>query len=121
MNKDLKTWWEELRQDVTLYLDAKTQLTKIQAYEKIAKVVGVVISFFILALLVGFVIIFILIMLGSWVTQLTGSVAIGMSSVAFVVAAAFILLVIKRKTWLQQPITNKVVEALYDEDEKHQS
>lgn len=120
MEKDLKSWWDELKKDFSIYLDAKTQLTKIQVYEKIAKVVGVVISFFVLALLVIFVIAFVLIMIGSWVTALTGSVSIGMSSVAMILIISFALLAIKRKTWLEHPITNSVIDALYDEDSPHE-
>jgi len=115
--KKLGDWFNELREDVTTYLRARAQLTKIEAYEKIAKVVGVVISFFILALLVGFAIIFILIMFGSWITQLTGSPAIGFSSVALLVIGLFIFLLVKRKSVLEKPVSNFVIEALFDEEE----
>jgi hypothetical protein len=115
--KKLSDWFNELREDLSMYLRARAQLTKIEAYEKIAKVVGVIISFFILALLVGFVIIFILIMIGSWVVQLTGSVAIGFSSVAMLVIGSFIFLLVKRKSVLEKPVSNWVIEALFDEEQ----
>ncbi|HYV91295.1 MAG TPA: phage holin family protein [Chitinophagales bacterium] len=115
--KNLGTWWKELREELTEYLKARAQLTKLEAYEKIAKVVGVMISFFILALLVGFVIIFILIMIGSWIAELTGRVAIGFSSVALLVVGLFIFLSVKRKSVLEKPVSRRVIEALFDEEE----
>ncbi len=115
--KNLHEWWIELRDDLNTYLRARAQLTKLEAYEKIAKIIGVMISFFILALLVGFVIIFILIMVGSWIVQLTGSVAIGFSSVAALVICLFIFLAVKRKSVLEKPVSRRVIEALFDEEE----
>lgn len=116
-DKNLSSWWNEVREDVATYLRARAQLTKLEAYEKIAKVVGVIVSFFILALLVGFVIVSILIMIGSWIGELTGSSSIGYSSVAFLVVGLFIFLSVKRKSVLEKPISNWVVEALVDEEE----
>ena len=117
MDKDFSTWWKEVREDVTKYLEARGKLTKIQAYEKISKITGVLISFIILAFIVGFVIIFLLLMIGSWIQALTGSVAIGFSSVAVLVIALFVFLSLKRKTVLEKPITRRVIEALYDEED----
>jgi len=115
--KNLITWWNELREEFTAYLRARAQLTKLEAYEKIAKVTGVMISFIILAFLVAFVIIFILIMIGSWIVQLTGSVAIGFSSVALLVIGLFIFLSVKRKSVLEKPVSRRVLEALLDDEE----
>src|SRR5262245_53796233 len=117
MDKDFATWWKEVREDVAKYLEARGKLTKIQAYEKISKITGVLISFIILAFIVGFVIIFLLLMIGSWIEALTGSVAIGFSSVAFLVVALFVFLSVKRKTVLERPISKSVIEALYDEED----
>jgi hypothetical protein len=116
-DKDFQTWWHALREDITTYLRARVQLTKLEAYEKISRVMGVMISFFILALLVGFVIIFLLIMVGSWITELTNSIALGFSVVGLLVIGLFIFLFIKRKNVLERPIATAVLEALYDEDE----
>ena len=115
--KNLIAWWNELREDVTTYLRARAQLTKFEAYEKIAKVIGVMISFFILAFLVAFVIIFILIMIGSWIVQLTGSVAVGFSSIALLMIGLFIFLSVKRKSVLERPVSKWVIKALFDEEE----
>lgn len=117
MEKDFSSWWKEVREDVSKYLEARGKLTKIQAYEKIAKVTGVMISFLILSFLVGFVIVFLLIMVGSWVVALTDSVAIGFSSVALIVIGIFIFLALKRKTVLERPITGWIIQALYDEED----
>ena len=117
MEKDFSSWWKEVREDVSNYLQARGKLTKIQAYEKIAKVTSVIISFLILAFLVGFVIIFLLLMIGSWVAQLTNSTTIGVSSVAILVIGFFIFLAVKRKSVLERPITGWIIEALYDEED----
>ena len=115
--KDLHTWFQEVREDLTTYLQARVKLTKLEAYEKIAKIIGVMISFFILALLVGVLIIFILIMVGSWITQLTGSVAIGFSSIALLVTGLLIFLAVKRKSVLEKPVSKWVIAALFDEED----
>lgn len=117
MEKDFSSWWKEVREDVSNYLQARGKLTKIQAYEKIAKVTSVIISFLILAFLVGFVIIFLLLMIGSWVAQLTNSTTIGVSSVAVLVIGFFIFLAAKRKSVLERPITGWIIQALYDEED----
>ena len=116
MDRDFKSWWEDVKKDLAAYLQAKGELTKLQAYEKIARIVGVVISFLILGFLVGFVIIFLLLMLGSWIVELTGSVAIGISSVALLVIASFVFLLIRRKAILEKPITNRVLDAMFDDE-----
>src|SRR6476659_6691093 len=107
--KDLHTWFQEVREDLTTYLQARVKLTKLEAYEKIAKIIGVMISFFILALLVGVLIIFILIMVGSWITQLTGSVALGFSSIALLVTGLLIFLGVIRKNVLEKTVSKRVI------------
>ncbi len=118
MDKDFSTWWKAVREDVTNYLQAKANLTKIQAYEKVSKVTGVMASFLILALLAGFVIVFLLIMIGSWITALTHSNVTGYSSVALLILGLFLLLLFKRKSVLEKPIAEKVIEALYEEEQE---
>ena len=117
MEKDFSTWWKEVREDLSAYLEARGNLTKIQAYEKIGKITGVVVSFVVLGILVGFVILFILLMIGSWISELTDSTAIGISSVAVMMIGMLIFLVVKRKTVLEKPVTEGVMEALYDEED----
>ena len=123
MEKDFSTWWKEVREDVSAYLQARGDLTKIQAYEKIGKVTGVMISFIVIGILVGFVILFILLMIGSWIAALTDSTSIGISSVAVMMIAILVFLFIKRKTVLEKPVTERVIEALYDEEDfiKHKN
>lgn len=115
MEKDLRSWWNEVKEDVAAYLKARGNLTKIQAYEKVGKVTGVMVSFLILALLASFVLICLLVLVGSWIGELTHSNVIGFSVVAGLAAAIFILLLVKRKRWLETPVTIKVIEALYED------
>lgn len=115
--KDLHTWFQEVREDLTTYLQARAKLTKLEAYEKVAKVMGVLISFFILALLVGILIVFILITLGGWIAKITGSDAIGFTSIVLLVTALLIFLSVKRKTVLEKPVSKWVIAALFDEEE----
>jgi len=117
MANDFSTWWEEVKEDLSGYLQARGKLTKIQAYEKIAKITGVMVSFIILAFIVVFVIIFVLIMVGSWIYDLTGSAAIGFSSVALLVVGLFVFLLLKRKTMLEIPVSRGVITALYEEED----
>jgi hypothetical protein len=117
MEKDFSDWWKEVREDVANYLAARGNLTRIQAYEKVAKVTGVLVSFVILAFLFGFLIVFMLIMVGSWIAELTGSTVLGYTSVALLLFALFFLLAFNRKSMLEKPFTEKVIEALYDEED----
>jgi hypothetical protein len=117
MEKNSSAWWEEVKQDISAYLQARAQLTKIQAYEKIAKVTSVMISFFILALLAGLMLVFALLMLGVWISELTHSVGLGSTSVAAAVIGLFIYLSIKRKQVLEKPLSNRIIEALYEEED----
>jgi hypothetical protein len=117
MEKDLSDWWKEVREDVANYLAARGNLTRIQAYEKVGKVTGVLVSFLILAFISGFVIVFLLIMVGSWIAALTDSIVLGYSSVAMLVLSLFIFLAVKRKSVLEKPVTEKVIDALYEEED----
>lgn len=116
MQEEEKSFLIHLREAVADYLQARLQLTKVQAFEKIAKVTGIVFSMLIVALLACFTVLFVGLMLGFLIADLTHSNAIGFSVVGglFIIMLAF--LIIKREGILEKPIAEKIIKELFEDD-----
>ena len=112
-----KSFLSQLRDAGAAYFQAKLELTKIQAYEKIAKVTGVVFSLLIISLLACFTILFVGLMLGFLISDLVGSNAIGFSVIGVVFIILMVILVMKRESILEKPITEKIIVELFEEKE----
>ena len=117
MTEDKKSILTQLREAGAEYLHARLQLTKLQAYEKIARITGIVFSFLIISLLACFTILFAGLMLGFVISDLVHSNAIGFSVIGVAFIILFIFLVMKRETILEKPIAEKVIKELFEEPE----
>ena len=116
MEDEPKSFLTQLRDAGAEYLQAKVQLTKVQAFEKIARVTGIVFSLLIVVLLSCFTVVFIGLMLGFLIADLTHSNAIGFSVIAGIFILLLIILVVKRESILEKPIAEKVVKELFEEE-----
>lgn len=121
MEDESKSFLTQLREAGTEYLEAKVQLTKVQAFEKISRVTGIVFSLLIIVLLSCFTVVFIGLMLGFLIADLTHSNAIGFSVIAGVFMLFLIILVLKRESILEKPIAEKVVKELFEEENEKDS
>jgi hypothetical protein len=105
-----------LRDAGSEYLQARLQLTKLQAFEKIARVTGIIFSMMIISLVGCFTIVFVGLMGGFLLSDLTHSNAIGFSIVGVLFVLLFVILIINREKLLEKPIAEKVVRELFEDE-----
>jgi len=116
MQEEEKSFLTQLREAVADYLQVRLQLTKVQAFEKIAKVTGIVFSLLIIALLSCFTILFVGLMLGFLIADLTNSNAIGFSVIGVLFISMLAFLALKRESILEKPIAEKIIKELFEDD-----
>lgn len=114
--ENLKSVLSQLRDAGSEYFQARLQLTKLQAFEKIARVTGIVFSLLIISLVGCFTIVFVGLMSGFLISDLTNSNAIGFSVVGVLFVILFIILIINREKLLEKPIAEKVVRELFEDE-----
>lgn len=111
-----KSFIWQLRDAGAEYLQARLQLSRVHVFGKIAKVTAVILSFLIIALLACFTVVFIGLMSGFLLADLFDSNAIGFSIVGGLFIILLIVLTIKRDSVLEKPMTNKIIQALFEDD-----
>lgn len=111
-----KSFIWQLRDAGAEYLQARLQLSRVQVFGKIAKVTAVILSFLIIALLACFTVVFIGLMSGFLLADLFDSNAIGFSIVGGLFILSLIVLFVKRESALEKPMTNKIIQALFEDD-----
>ncbi len=112
------SFFEEFKLIIVSYFEAKVQLYKIGAYEKIAKVTAILFSSIVITILGFFLLLFLSISGGFYFGTLLNSYALGFLIIFGVYVILFILVVIYRKKILEKYITDKVIEQLFEQDEK---
>lgn len=114
--EEQKSFIWHLREAGAEYLQARLQLSRLQLFGKIAKVTAVILSFLIIGLLACFTVVFLGLMSGFLLADLFGSNALGFSIVGVVFIILLILLIVKRESALEKPMTNKIIQALFEDD-----
>ena len=112
-SKEEKTFLAQLRDAGADYFMARLQLTKVQAFEKIARITSIVFSLFIIALLACFTVLFLGMMLGFLIAELFDSNALGFSAVGVLFV---LMLIVKRESFLEKPIAEKIIKELFEEE-----
>lgn len=115
-SKEEKTFLAQLRDAGADYFMARLQLTKVQAFEKIARITSIVFSLFIIALLACFTVLFVGMMLGFLIAELFDSNALGFSAVGVLFVLMLTLLIVKRESFLEKPIAEKIIKELFEEE-----
>jgi hypothetical protein len=97
------------------YLETRLDLIKLQAAGKLSKALGLFFSLILAFLLFFFVVVFLGMVVGFWIGEMTHSYTIGFSCSAglFVFLLAIILLF--RKPLIQRPLSNMLVTELLSE------
>ncbi len=111
-----KTFLAQLRDAGADYFMARLQLTKVQAFEKIARITSIIFSLFIIALLACFTVLFLGMMLGFLIAELFDSNALGFTAVGLFFVLMLILLIVKREAFLEKPIAGKIIKELFEEE-----
>ncbi len=113
------SFFAEYKSVLKKYLHDRLSLIKLQAVDKLSRLVGALVIG-VLLIVIGFVaLLFISIMLGYYFSSLTGSNFIGFSIIAAFYVILFLLLIIFRKSLIEKFITNAVIKILFDKNTDH--
>ena len=113
MAEEAKEHWEELKGLATDYVEARIELVKVEASEKIVRVIGAIFTMVVLIVVLAFVLIAVSILFGAYLNHLLKSVYAGYLIVAAVYLIEFILLFVQRKK-VQEFFMNHIIKAMYE-------
>lgn len=111
MEKDTGTFFRELKKDVSTYIEIKLELLKLDAYERMGKVITILSYGAILLFLAFFAILFIFLALGFFLGELFDSVGAGFSVVA-VLYVLLITIILTSKEKIQKSVLNTIISTL---------
>ncbi len=114
--EDQENFFTEARREISEYLEERLLLLKLQSAEKTSKLIAVMFSGFLLALVAFFILLFISIMAAYYFASLTGSLYLGFAIVAGFYILVFLLILKYQKRVLQKFITNIVIDILFDKN-----
>lgn len=119
MKKEAGQLFHELKEDITDYVEVKFELFKLNAYERVGKVVGLLSYGLVLMFITFFALLFVFFSVGFFLGELFHSMGLGFACIAFFYLL-IMLVVILNKGKIQTKVVNEVVEALITVDEKNE-
>lgn len=114
MENEKGNFFGETQQLVEDYVKNRLLLFKLQTAEKSAKLVSLVFTGLILALLCFFILFFLSIMAGYYFAEKTGSMFYGFGIVTGIYLLLFFLLLYLRKNFLNKYISDTVIRIFFD-------
>ncbi|MDR1114625.1 MAG: phage holin family protein [Tannerella sp.] len=111
MRKDTERIFRELKDDISMYTELKLELIKLNAYERIGKVIAVLSYGLLLSALILFAILFAMLTLGFLLSKWLDSTTAGFAIVAGLYVI-LILLVIFNKYRIRLQVINIIISAL---------
>ncbi len=115
MEKDPKKIANELREDLTAYINLKSKILKLTTYEKTATITATITYGLVILILSLFAILFIFITLGLLIGQWINSTAGGFAIVSVLYLLIIILIFYNRTKW-QSFIIEKILTVLTTND-----
>ncbi len=110
MEKDFSTLFQEIKKELTGYVNTKLKLYKLDLFEKTSVTASALFFGLGILLVVFFTIFFIFLALGFWLGEILNSIAAGMGIVALAYLIALFILLLNR-----QRIRNKLVNLFLGE------
>lgn len=110
-------FFTESKKELEQYVQDRILLLKLQASEKTARLVALLFSMLIIALLVFFILLFLSTMTGYYFAGITGSLYAGFGIVAAFYVCILILLIITRKRF-DKKIINAVIRIFFDKTDE---
>ncbi|MDR0756970.1 MAG: phage holin family protein [Tannerella sp.] len=117
MRKDTENFFRELKDDISTYAELKLELIKLNAYERIGKVIAVLSYGFLLSALIFFTLAFAMLALGFLLSKWLDSTIAGFAIVAGLYVI-FILLIIFNKERIRRRVVNAIISALNLNEQK---
>lgn len=119
MEKDAGRVFNELKEDVSIYLRLKLRLLRLTATERIARLIAILSHGVILVLFIFFATLFFFLALGFFLGDLLDNTALGFLIVGGIYLL-FSFILILGKEWIRVKIMNIVISTIQeDKDEKH--
>ena len=118
MENPVFDFFNELKNLVVEYVEAKLQLTKLKAYEKLAELMALLFSAIVIIVAFFFVATAITFAIGSWLNTEMNSSFLGYTTVAGIYFMLFVLMVIFKNQLLIKPISNKLIKVLFKNENK---
>jgi hypothetical protein len=113
--EQLKTPVVELTDSVREYLDVNLEIYKHKATEKSAELVSATITHLLVAVLVCFILLFTGIAAGIQLGRYFGELYLGFLAVGGFYSLLLLIVMILRKNWLKNRITDSFIKAVYSE------
>ncbi|HQK98818.1 MAG TPA: phage holin family protein [Bacteroidia bacterium] len=107
---------KELKKDISEYVDLKVEHTKLLAYEKIAKLISASTSYLLIGLFSFFAFLFLSFTVAFYLGNITGSTAMGFGIVTIIYVVILLAILIFRKKYFENGMTNKIIGVLMEED-----
>jgi len=114
IDKEKQTFFEETRVMVEEYVDDRVLLFKLQASEKVARLVSRMYILFILGILLFVVLLIITVIVGYFLAFLTDNFIIGFGIVGIMYLALILVLYQMHKRFLGKRVMNAVVKTLFE-------
>jgi hypothetical protein len=116
------TFFDELKQLITDYFDARLKLIKLETFEKIAKVTALLFSSLVVALLAFFLLFFLSMSAGFYLGKIFDSYALGFLAVTGLYLILFVLVLLMKKDLLENFLIERIIgELIKKEGEDEQA
>jgi ABC-type multidrug transport system permease subunit len=117
-SENQKSVFSDLKNELVEYVELRTELTKLSAYEIISKAGVSLVSAMALVIFAFFFMFFLFLALGFYFGKVLNSLYQGFGIIAFFYLILIILYLIIRKKYIEKPLMNKIIESLTENDEQ---
>lgn len=114
-----ENFFAEARKDMDEYIQNNLLLLKLQAVEKISKLVAVITAGLLIVLFCFFILFFLSLLAGYYFTDVTGSKYWGFGIIAAFYVVLLALIIFFRKKLLDQYIVNTVINIFFEAEKKN--
>ena len=115
--KDSEKIFQNLKNDISAYINLKLELLKLNTYEKTGKIIGLLSYGLILFFLIVFVVLFLFLSLGFYLGDVFDNAAIGFGIIA-ILYLLIIGIAVKNAKRIQTKVLNAVIATLVSNDEQ---
>ncbi len=115
--KDSEKIFQNLKNDISAYINLKLELLKLNTYEKTGKIIGLLSYGLILFFLIVFVVLFLFLSLGFYLGDVFDNAAIGFGIIA-ILYLLIIGIAVKNAKRIQTKVLNAVIATLVTNDEQ---
>lgn len=109
---------EEVIDHLKDYLETRAEIAKLTFLDKGSQSAGAAAGGFIIGFLFFLFFIFLGIALAYFISEMTDHLYIGFISVAGIYLVAGMIFIVKKDSWIQQPLADKIIKSYFEDNEK---